>query len=446
MKIIDVMVLLMMLLGSIASVDALATDRNTGDHVSKNVKHTVDDEQLITLNLNDVALNEVMEMLSSIRRVNILLGKNVSGKVNVNLFNVSFDDAINSIVSVSGYAVERRNGTYFIALQEDLDKSSYAMETQTRSFQIEYSDVTAMEMAVKKILSPHGMVSVLKDRRLLVVKDVPSAIRRVASVITAIDKRPDQIMIEARILEVTLDNTETYGINWKNIIQSGSSVGSIGLGTIDSANPSGAFVNIVNRNVEVFLEALQSQGRVRTLSTPKLLTMENQEASVVIGDRIGYKTTTTINAVSTENIEFLESGVILKVRSTVDENNQILLNIHPEVSTGTISDGVPSQSTTEVTTQLIVSDGDSVFIGGLMKNTQSERDTGVPILREIPALKWLFASKENINIKTETLVMITPKIIHQKDTVTNENYTDKINEQVINFEKLSLDFKREMER
>ena len=103
-------------------------------------------------------------------------------------------------------------------------------------------------------------------------------------------------------------------------------------------------------------------GRVRTLSTPKLLALEHEEAEVIIGDRIGYRVTTTINQVTTESIEFLESGIILNVQPYVDRNGRIMMDIHPEVSTGTITnDGMPNQTTTEVTTQLLADDGQTIF-------------------------------------------------------------------------------------
>ncbi len=436
---LSLMILMIMLLVDTSGGDAYAEEGDSKFQISEIINLTDGEEaQAITLNINDMELNEVMEMLSSLARANILLGKSVSGKVNVNLYNVSPDDAIHSIASVSGYSVERRNDTYFIASQEELDKNTYGVITQTAVFKIEYSEPSVAETAVKNYLSPHGMVTVLQERRLLVVEDTPAVLRRISVMIKAIDARPVQVMIEAKILEVTLDNSETYGINWKNIAHPSDGAGSFGLGTVDNTNPSGFFVNFTNNNIDIFLEALESQGRVRTLSTPKLLTIENQDASVVIGDRIGYKTTTTINAVTTESVEFLESGVILKVRSTVDENNQILLDIHPEVSTGTISDGIPSQKTTEVTTQLIVPDGTSIFIGGLMRNSQSERESGIPYLRRIPGLKWLFASKEKININTETLVLITPKIINLNNISAPGSLNDKVKDQVLKLDQSLL--------
>jgi type II secretory pathway component GspD/PulD (secretin) len=179
-----------------------------------------------------------------------------------------------------------------------------------------------------------------------------------------------------------------------------------------SSGSQGLFFEIANTNLSVVLSALEQDGRIRTLSTPKLLSVENQESEVLVGDRRGYAVTTTINQVTTESIEFLESGVILRVTPSVDREGRILMDIHPEVSTGTVdANGIPSQTTTEVTTRLLVGSGQTIFIGGLIKQGIAEVRSGVPVLGRIPGLGLLFSSRESISINTETIVMITPRIV-----------------------------------
>jgi type II secretory pathway component GspD/PulD (secretin) len=176
------------------------------------------------------------------------------------------------------------------------------------------------------------------------------------------------------------------------------------------------------------LNLLSEEGRVRTLSTPQLLALENQEASVIIGDRQGFRVTTTINQVTTESIEFLESGVILRVIPWVDTEGRIMMDIHPEVSTGVIVDGIPSQTTTEVTTRLLVPSGRTVFIGGLMKHTLSERNQGVPGLKRIPLVGRLFSNNVKIGTNTETIVLITPHIVADSGSLVEPAKIDKVRE------------------
>lgn len=146
--------------------------------------------------------------------------------------------------------------------------------------------------------------------------------------------------------------------------------------------------------------------------------------------------TTTINQVTSESIEFLESGVILNVTPSIDANGGIMLDIHPEVSTGSISNGIPSQTTTEVTTQLLLPDGESAFIGGLIKNTSSVSRSGVPILGSIPGIRRVFSRSTTIAVNTETIVIITPRIVNTGDPDWQQ---DQIEELTINEEKLELE-------
>jgi type II secretory pathway component GspD/PulD (secretin) len=230
-----------------------------------------------------------------------------------------------------------------------------------------------------------------------------------------VDRQPRQILIEAKILEVTLNEEDSYGIDWANFFESdggGGSFGTRGLEGVGTSGTEGLFFEIANNDITARLSALERDGRVRTLSTPKLLALEYEEASVIVGDRRGFKVTTTINQVTTESIEFLESGVILRVTPHVDKDGRVMMDIHPEVSTGVVDvNGIPSQTTTEVTTRLLVGSGDTVFIGGLIKQTVNESRSGIPVLGRVPGLGLLFSSRELNSVNTETVVVITPRIV-----------------------------------
>jgi type II secretory pathway component GspD/PulD (secretin) len=158
---------------------------------------------------------------------------------------------------------------------------------------------------------------------------------------------------------------------------------------------------------------------VHTLSTPKLLAMENQQAITSIGDQTGYKVTTTINQVTTESIQFLESGVILRVTPSIDERGRILMKIHPEVSTATVNNNIPSKNSTQVNTTLIAEDGQSIFIGGLIRNSNNFKRAGIPVLGEIPVIGNAFSHWENGGVSSETVVVITPRIVREAEAMPN---------------------------
>jgi len=374
-------------------------------------------EKRVSISVRDTSIQEVLELLSRKDQVNILIGKNVTGNVSVNLYEVTLEEAINAIAIASGYVVEHSNGTYMILDRKDAGMDTVSGNTAIRSFKIQYSDPKTVADILTKHLSRYGKITRLDERRLLIIEDLPEFLDRIQKLLIDIDREPPQILIEAKILEVTLNDSESFGLNWKRLFDTSigaGDVGTTGFASLDNGVPStGFFFTLVNSNIETTLTALSTEGRLRTLSTPKLLALENQEAEVVIGDRIGYKVTTTTNQVTTESIEFLESGVILKVTPSVDGSGRVLMDIHPEVSTGELVNGIPSQKTTEVTTLLLAENGQSIFIGGLMKNSKNKERSSVPILGKIPLLGRLFSRTTDIDINTETVVLITPYIIDE---------------------------------
>ena len=364
---------------------------------------------LITLALDDVDIAEAFNMISRKDRTNIILDREVTGSVSINLYNVTTEEAINAIADATGYAVRRKYGGYIILPPDSADGGAH--ETSIRTFKVQYTAPTMVKDILSEHISNHGKITVLPERNLIVVEDNPQALDRIAQLLAEIDKQPRQILIEAKILEIKLDDNEAWGIDWSHFFNSGGTEGSIALSGGASADFTGFIATLDRSDLMVLLNALSEKGRVRTLSTPKLLTLENQEAEVIIGQRQGYKVTTTINQVTTESVEFLESGVILTVTPSVDGQGRIVMAIHPEVSTGTIQQGIPDKSTTEVTTVLLAEDGQPIFIGGLIKNTIDYQRNGIPILGDIPVMGRLFSNIEEKVNHTETVVLITPYLI-----------------------------------
>ncbi len=373
-------------------------------------------EETVTLSVRGTEISEVMEMLSRSQRTNILLSPDVVGEVSFSLYEVPLSEAIRSIANAAGYAVEMRNNTYFVVPGDSAANYADGDMTIVRSFEIEYNDPALVQGMLTPYLSPRGKISALADRQLLVVEDRPDFVSRIRRLLRDIDRAPRQIMIEAQILEVTLSKEDSQGVDWARLFNSNGGDGQIatrGLAGAGSSASSGLLFTLDNEDIVATLTALEADGRIRTLSTPKLLALENREASVIVGDRRGFQVTTTINQITTESIEFLESGVILRVTPQVDEAGRIMMDIHPEVSTGTVdANGIPSQTTTEVSTRLLVDSGDTVFVGGLIKQNVTESRNGVPGLSRVPAVGRLFSSRENTSVNTETIVLITPVIVN----------------------------------
>jgi type II secretory pathway component GspD/PulD (secretin) len=374
-------------------------------------------EERINVNFRATPIEEVFDMLSRKDNVNIVLSRGATGTVSVNLYNVTVREAIHRVAQAAGYWVEERNGDY-IVFGKDAAVDYPGTNTQIKTFKVEYSDVRQVAEIVSKYISRQGKVTPLIGRKLLVVEDLPGFADRIAKLLEELDVPPRQVLIEAKILEVALDDSESFGINWRQVFGGASdatrgSFGTAGLASGTAAAPgTGFFFSVIlNERLDAFFSALATKGRVRTLATPKLLALENQEAKAVIGDSTGYKVTTTINLVTTESIQFLESGVILKVTPSVDQRGRVLMKVHPEVSTGSLTGGIPSKKSTEVTTELVCEDGQSIFIGGLIKSGSVREREGVPGAMNLPVIGALFRNKTETVTYTETIVLITPYVV-----------------------------------
>lgn len=374
--------------------------------------HPWSHDEKITLSLRNVEITEAMEMLSRKQRVNILLSEAVDGKVSVNLYDSTVGNAINAIANAAGYQVEKRGDNFFVIDHEDVGKYADSGTTKTKTYKLRYAQSTDVMEILEGHLSRYGSISELADRNMLVIEDKPEFLSGIEKILEKVDYKPRQILIEARILEIRLDDSEAFGIDWSRVFENGDGlVGTRGL----SQTSGGLFVEFTGTRLNVFLDALQEEGRAKTLSTPKLLTLENQAASVIVGNRLGYLNTVTINQVTSETTEFLESGVILEVTPSVDSSGNIMLDIHPEISTGSVNDGVPSQDTTSVQTHLLVPNGSTSFIGGLISSQVFSDRRGVPVLGQIPYAGKLFSRKSNTTVNREVIILITPTIVNPED-------------------------------
>jgi type II secretory pathway component GspD/PulD (secretin) len=403
---------------------------------------------LISISLKETNITELFEMLSRQNKVNILLAKGVDGAISVNLYDITVDEAIYAIAEAAGYAVERIKNGYLIALRDTAGKTLANGFKEVRTYKIQYSDAKNVSTILKNYLSRYGRIDLLEDRKILVVEDLPEFVANIDHIINQIDRAPGQILIEARIYSITLDDTQKFGIDWTKTFSAAGGGGNFGAENLGKqtknlaigafGGPPGLFFNYLNNNIEAQLNLLSQKGKARALATPKILALEHEEAQVLIGKRDGYKVTTTINQVTTESIQFLESGTILTVIPYIDNFGRIMLDIHPQVSASSfrgLNNEIPSLATTEVNTRLLVEDGQTIFIGGLIDNSITSSHQGVPFLEDIPFLGYLFASENDVAKNKETIVLIKPQIIrpHNMALITSpstqvEKFTDTTKE------------------
>jgi type II secretory pathway component GspD/PulD (secretin) len=364
---------------------------------------------LMSYTFHDTPISQLFNMISRTAHVNIVLARGVSGNVSISLYDLTVRQAIDAIAEAGGYSVTERPGGFLISEAKEAQKE-LAASMQVRAMKVRYTDIKKAGEILMRQVGINGTVTVLEPTRTLVVESTEAGLARAARVLREIDSPPKQILIEAKILEITLDRSDVFGVDWSRVFNGNGpdTVGTTGLTT--SVGPR-FFLNVVNNNIEAHLTALTNKGRVHTLATPRLLALEDQEASTNVGDQLGYRLTTTINNVTTESIQFLDTGVILRVTPSIDADGRIMMKVRPEVSSGSVSGGIPSKKTTEVNTQLIAHDGQPVLIGGLIKSSSTYRRQGIPLLSDIPLLGRAFSSTDDGGATTETIVLITPRIV-----------------------------------
>lgn len=371
------------------------------------------DTDLISMSFFDIDIHNAVSMLSLLRRKNIVVSDKVESRVTLNMYNLPFDTALKTIAESVGLTMEESNGIYYIIPHDESNKFNLANRLDVRNYKIQYSEPDVAAEVLKKYLSHYGKITSLPNRKQIIIEDLPDYLDQVEKIIDKIDNEPKQIMIEAKILEIRLDHTETFGLDWTQVFRIKNGNGSIGTQGLDAISLGrGLIGTFSNPDITIGLDALKKRGRIRTLSTPKLLVLENHEAEVIIGQRLGYQDQiSTANDITTANVEFLETGVILKVTPIVDNQGRILLEVHPEVSDGEIVNTLPNETTTEVHTKLLLEHGQSTVITGLLKNKLTESRNGIPILSSIPFIKHAFANKSFEDQHTETIVIITPHVI-----------------------------------
>lgn len=420
-------------------------------------------EDLVTMTLDNAELASVLKTFAVEYRMNIVAGADVQGRVTMNLFDVPAEEALRAVLAVNGFGF-RRSGEFFIV--EKLDERGGAEEPiETEVVWLNYlsaeealklieplksgeGSFTAGSPAQRGIssdpaeaggnLPAGGEVVVLKDRR-----DVLLEVKRV---LKELDRRPRQVLVEATILEVKLDDETRFGVDFNTlsgikftdllptsnfnslvmqpatapqIAEGFESVGTFGFAS--DANTDGMHIGIVTDDVALFIEALEKVTDTTVLANPRVLAVDRQRAEIIIGAKLGYLTTTTTETATVQEVEFLDIGTQLRFRPYIAGDGFIRLEIHPESSTGVVdpATGLPSETTTEVTTNVMVRDGNTIAIGGLI-GEQVERVTKqVPLLGSIPLLGVLFRQTVDKVNRREVIVLLTPHVVDggEPDTV-----------------------------
>jgi general secretion pathway protein D len=270
----------------------------------------------------------------------------------------------------------------------------------------------------------------------VIVQDEESVLRQIDQLMSQLDVQPPQVLIEAVILSVTLNKDQEFGVNFGVVDAARALLGVAGNGatlnttlgfgpakvlsaggqvagnsnTGFAADEHGLKFGFIDNNVQGFLRALQTIGRLEVLATPRLLVLNKQLAELQLGQLLGYTTFSQSQVSTVQSVQFLPVGTLLRVRPFISSDGMVRMEVHPERSSGQVINNIPQTATTEVTTNVMVPDGATIVIGGLMENEDNKQEAGLPILGDLRWFGFLFRQRQHTHVKRELVVLLTPRI------------------------------------
>lgn len=379
--------------------------------------------ELVSLDAQGASLTDVLRMIARNHGLNLVVGPDVTGQVTLSVENAELDEVLDAILGVAGYTWHRRgNLLYVTRLSATVPIGAKLQGRQLRVFSVNYISAADAEGVATGLLSPVGKSFIsesdpldqTRTREILAVEDIPEALARIEAYLAQVDRPPRQVLIEAHILQVVLDDEHRHGINIGNMLRAGGA--NLSFETLGYANPdakSGMLITLQGNDVDSLVEMIQSNTVSRTLASPKVLVANRQEANIQIGKRLSYLTTTTTQTSTVQSVQFLDTGVVLHVLPVIGDDGQVLMQIQPKVSGGQTNQdtGLPEEESTELSTTVLLPDGGGVVIGGLIKEDDLDSLSQVPWFSKLPYVGRLFERKQVTTQRTEIIIALVTRVV-----------------------------------
>ncbi len=384
----------------------------------------------VILSIQNADIKSVLRALSLKRKLNIVAGKDVTGTISVNLYNVPLKDALDAITAPNGFSYIQKDNIIYVSKAGE-GSGEHFVDTEVMTYKLNYADIAEVEKVIKELVSESAGITVYSPGNTLIVEDIPGNLKRIKQVLETLDIPPRQVLIETKIMSVRLNDDMSLGVDWndtfRGFFNSAGNVSGQGFARAAATGGQGFFFNIINSEFDLFLDALQNKTEVSFISSPSVLALDNKEARVLIGDMLGYNITTATEAAVLQSVEFLDTGTQLIITPHIIDDDRIIMDIHPEISDGSITNGLPTKNTTEVTTSLMAPNGGTIFIGGLIRDRKEDVRDRIPGLGAIPIFGALFGRTTNITVRNEIVVLITPHIISASNNDILEKDTERVN-------------------
>lgn len=409
----------------------------------------------LSLNFQNIDVRAVLQVIADFTDFNIITSDSVTGNLTLRLKDVPWDQALDIILQAKGLDMRKNGNVIWIAPSEELaTREKLQLEAlaqigdleplQTESFQINYHRAKEIHDFLKSrdqtLLSKRGSVVVDDRSNKIFVTDVASRLADVRRVIGEIDVAPRQVLIEARIVEATKDFAREVGVRMNFTDNAAMRLGDsarLGMGKIPGVGqpltgtgaqsgvaPSATFSTLnlalfnasATRFLNLELSALESDGRGRVISSPRVLTANQVEAVIEQGEEIPYQEATSSGAT---NVSFKKAVLSLKVKPMITPDGRIQLQVAVNKDRAVFDARfpVPAIDTKNVRTEALVENGGTVVLGGIYEESNDDSVSRVPVLGEIPVVGALFRNTKRLSKRSELLVFITPRIVSEALTL-----------------------------
>lgn len=416
----------------------------------------LDPNERITINFKEQELTSILELFATQYNLNLVYTSDVTGDVTLNLYQVPVPTALLQVLASNGFSFLIQDEFIRVVFAEDVVAPAVTSGSNFTPEVIYLDHVKASD--VSPILTPllagneqliagpasEAGIQITDNlggnsqgtQELIVLYASDETLARVHALLDEIDVPPLQVLVEATILAVSLSEENKLGVDMNLLsgidfqalsgtsnVTDGVDLGSAAVGQnswllggrtsgFTNSNSNGLHFGILRNQLGIFVEALESVGNTTVLSNPQVLAINRQLAEVLVGQRLPYITTSVSQTSSTQSVEFLEVGTSLVFRPFISGDGYVRMEILPKNSTGVINgQGLPEETTTQVTANVLVRSGHTVVIGGLMETRESTTTEQVPLLGTIPFIGALFRSETQVENKTEIIVLLTPHII-----------------------------------
>lgn len=405
------------------------TAQPSTDNANTEKSHTeqTTSEKRFTINAENGSIKKVLTMLAKQAGLKIYVSDEVGGNVSYQLNNVTLKEALDAISKKRDIEYSISNDTIYVGARP----TDIANNQGVKLIKLRFVNATEVQGKIATLLSNDDKVIVDELNNAIIFNGSPTSYSKVMSFIRLLDRMPTQVLIEARIIEASKTFSRNFGVDWTytkgtrgvSTLTGGASTGNIAIKSMVG--------NIGSTALDVSLAAAERTGDARVVSKPKIVTLNNKTATINSGLTYYVKTlssTTTGTGSTTESIsgglEKVSAGLTVSVLPIIIDEKIVKLNVdinNSQPDNSQLVDGIPGVSNNAASTSIMVNDGDTAVIAGLIKKTNSNSDSGVPFIKDIPILGFFFKGEAIDDRKDELMIFITPSVI--KGVLKNESKT-----------------------